>query len=385
MDCGNCGAHNPRGNEFCVKCGARLQPAPAEPAEARQTPDPERAQQLLEQAFRYSDQGLLAEAIETCRQATIANPSSTSAHSFLGILYERAGEREKAIREYELALSLSPESVAERESLDQLAREAAAPPILPRPARRLARAALIGAFVAVSAVLVAAIFLTYGRSRGVRATVQPEASYPYPAPVAPAPAPVEKPSALEATTPTPAAPRSYPRVYSPLQPSTPAYSVSPRPTPLPAPKPARIVLPKTGRVVKWRPPAALTRPPAPAPVPVERPSPFERARASLAAPEPLVAAPQVARQYYFGREYDRAINVYERMLLLRPDGAAPIREELAWCYYQASRTRDALAQYRRALAGYETQLERGVDPKGARLGIRTCRAAIEALSAQESR
>jgi len=379
MDCGNCGTRNPRGNQFCVKCGARLAVAPAEPSQARPAPDPSRAQQLLEQAFRYSDQGMLDEAIEACRSATIANPASTSAHSFLGILYERAGEREKAIREYELALSLSPESVAERESLKQLASETGAPVGLPRISRRAARNALVGGFVVVVVAVVGAILLIGNRGRQAELNLQPH--YPYPTPGA-APATAPAPTREEAAAPPAAAPpveTGYPMIRSPLQPTGPAYTLPPPgpPQPVPAPKPARVSLPVTGRVVEWRPPTALAAPPArnlaPAPPAAET------------AGEALVAAPQVARSYYFGRQYNEAIQIYERMLRLRPDGAAEIREELAWVYYQADRTRDAIAEYGQALDGYQRQLERGAEPEQAKLGIRTCRAAVEALSARMTR
>jgi len=377
MDCGNCGARNPRGNQFCVKCGARLAPASAGPADSRPAPDPARAQELLDQAFRYSDQGLLDEAIEACRNATIANPSSTSAHSFLGILYERAGEREKAIREYELALSLSPESVAERESLEQLVSETGAPAGLPKISRRLARNALIAGFAVVAVILSAAILFTYNRGREARATL--EAHYPYSAAKPGPPPPTVESETPDAAPATPPAGGSYADVHSPLQTGEPAYRLpAPQSEPLPEPKPPRLVVPTTGVVVEWSPPAALadttrTR--------VEAPS----TRASAGPGERVVASPQAARDYYFGREYDAAIGVYERMLRLRPGGDAAIREELAWTYYQADRRSEAVSQYQQALDAYQRQLERGVEPEQAQLGMRTCRAAIEALSAHKSR
>jgi len=387
MDCGKCGAHNPRGNQFCVKCGARLAPARVEQADARPAPDPIRAQRLLEQAFQFSDQGLLDEAIEACSAATIANPSSTSAHSFLGILYERAGEREKAIREYELALSLSPESVAERESLQQLATETGPPIGLPKIAPRLVRNVAIGAFAAAIIILMVGVFVVYNRGRVQTANVAMH--YPYPeggssAPTGEVQQGLPEPSASgspAAAAPAPApAPSAYPvfRSFTPLPGSPFGFPAPGKPPQFQQePKPARIALPRTGRVLEWQPPVAFSGPPVRAPV-----QPPANVRA---APEPVMAAPQVARSLYFGRQYDEAIQVYERMLRLRPGGEPEIREELAWCYYQVDRGRDALSQYQQALGAYQTQLDQGVEPEQARLGMRTCRAAVEALSARASR
>ncbi len=99
-------------------------------------------------------------------------------------------------------------------------------------------------------------------------------------------------------------------------------------------------------------------------------------------PSPVVPSQQVARAYYFQRDYSKAIQAYEDLLSERPDSRATVREELAWCYYQTTRTEDAIAQYRSALAAYQRELGAPETRDEAEHGIRTCQAALKALGAK---
>jgi tetratricopeptide (TPR) repeat protein len=114
---------------------------------------------LLEDGFRLAEEGRLQSAIQACQQAIALNPASSSAHSLLGTLYERVGDRDGAIREYEQVLTLSPGSTVERRRLNELMGVAAAPePIAITP--RTARMVFTGGFVVLALVLVGAIIFT---------------------------------------------------------------------------------------------------------------------------------------------------------------------------------------------------------------------------------
>lgn len=380
--CVTCGTDNPDHHRFCSRCGARLVVEQrAEPSKA--PPSAEMAERLLDQAFQYSDEGRLEEAVSAAEQAVAANPNSTSAHSLLGILYERAGQRQKAIAEYERALALSPRSTADREALRQLI---AAPGARGRPA--VVRGAIFAAFMLACGLLIAGIglFLRTGPAQQPMIAVTQPGSLPsalggFPVPPTTVPSrPVmpQKPAPTSAvpaqpsrSAPVPPAPQALPqgrtwpstglanaRPVSPVraQPvgSAPAISY---PTPQPTPD----------RPVRIPPPVTLREGPAPA-----RPAPSAA----------VVPSQEIARAYYFQRDYPKAIEAYERLVESRPQVRAHVREELAWCYYQAGREADAVAQYRSALAAYEKEREQEETRQDAEHGIRTCQAALKALQAR---
>ena len=68
-------------------------------------------------AFERNEAGDVDGAILDCREALEFAPDSTSAHSLMGMLYEKKGERDKAITEFEKVLELNPGSIAVREKL----------------------------------------------------------------------------------------------------------------------------------------------------------------------------------------------------------------------------------------------------------------------------
>lgn len=165
MYCGACGTRNPFNAKYCHECGTRLDEAHGArpiPPEEFELPPPEEVEQkvraLLEAAFRAYEQGNLEEAIAQCREAVKLQPANAAAHSLLGLLYERRGEREAAIREYETALHLNPDSEADRISLARLRGEP-----LPLPRWRVPFPdwvpAMAGMAVGVLAFLVGSWFL----------------------------------------------------------------------------------------------------------------------------------------------------------------------------------------------------------------------------------
>lgn len=159
LTCTSCGGDNAVGSRFCQHCGAALNAqsgSPAEsagllgaaaeaaPARSLSTSEPQaavpangsgesdataqawaeadhrRSRKLLDKALVLSERGDVDGAILACKQAVTLEPTSSAAFSMLGLLWERAGEKSKAVEAYETALHLAPDSVLERESLQRL-------------------------------------------------------------------------------------------------------------------------------------------------------------------------------------------------------------------------------------------------------------------------
>jgi tetratricopeptide (TPR) repeat protein len=98
--------------EKCAHCGASLngktvpensQTPPTEPANKLPEVSPE---DLLAQAMKLADDSAYDDAILLCRRAIGLKGDFVAAYAFLGELYERVGERDKALAAYEKALEL---------------------------------------------------------------------------------------------------------------------------------------------------------------------------------------------------------------------------------------------------------------------------------------
>jgi tetratricopeptide (TPR) repeat protein len=387
--CAKCGTESPDDARFCRACGNTLVGGEGDQGETptRLTPE-ERARRLLEQAFRLSEEGRVLAAIEACQEAAALNPSSTSAHSLLGTLYERQGDRDNAIRAYEQVLALSPGSTAERRRLNELMGVPAAREGI-EVSPRTARLAVTGGFVVVALVLVGAILLTLQQGP----TPSPERRARAPARVAPATGWVAEPASV---VPAPGRLRTLGGVSAPpprarswgaparrevalAQPSamgpgtylvptggaerfpglTSPGGVIPRQTAGPAP-------PVEGAVRVWSVgPTTVTTP--------------EWAAGSAPSGAATVISPETGRRYYFQRDYRRAITAYETYLAGDPTAGAAAREELAWVYTQAGERERATQEYGTALSEYRTDLDRGHNVEASRHGVRTCESAIKAL------
>jgi tetratricopeptide (TPR) repeat protein len=372
MRCPNCQTENPERSLTCKACGVSLQSL---------TPptDEERSRQLVEDAFRLSDEGKLAQAIVACRKAISANPNSTSAYSLLGILYERAGQREQAIQAYEAALRLSPESAADRESLRQLVSPpgpvteapravevpAAPPAAVPVAAtrRRWARGlgwSIVGALTIIVVVLLVMTLRAWRLGPGetsplVRGASAPTA--PVPTPVAPVPSPVIAGMPLTAA-PEPALPLRE-------QPPRPAAPVAVEPSPAPAttaPAPTVAITIPTPDAFILR-----TAPPPEAPA------------VPAAPPENVKPTPTAARARFFQGDVSGAIRIYEAAVADKTQATPEAYQEMGWLYYEAGRATDAAAAYRQSLERYQQQLTSGQDVEAARHGIRTAEAALKVL------
>lgn len=377
MRCPNCQAENPDSAAVCQQCGAGLKPV---------TPptDRERAQQLLDEAFRLSDDGQLTEAIAACRRAVSVNPNSTSAHSLLGILYERSGQRDLAIQAYEAALRLSPQSTADRESLRQLLAppgapvvEVAAPAAVPGPTAvpppRRGIAPLWYGVAAVAALLL--ILLAFAFRAWRAASVRPPT---------PTPAVIAQPTPTPAVTPTVSPPPARVAVAAPRPPVVPA-SASGLPTsPLYSGQRAAAPGPRSFALTPAPPPAQPRAPIIPAPL-IFRPA-TTTPRPPSAPPAPTVTvapAPPVsvagARQRYLEGDLAGAVRTMERAISSDPQADAATIQDLGWLYYRSGRAADAALAYRESLDRYQEQAQTGRDGEAARRGISTAQAALRVL------
>ncbi len=110
--CRHCGNAIGDGVGRCSHCGAPLngkissaseENLPHEPVNKLPEVSPE---DLLAQAMKLADEGAYDDAILVCRRAIGLREDFVAAYAFLGELYERVGEKEKALKAYEKALGL---------------------------------------------------------------------------------------------------------------------------------------------------------------------------------------------------------------------------------------------------------------------------------------
>ncbi len=126
MICSSCATDNQADFKFCRECGQRLA-APASPRVTNGAPPADarldevaQAARLLDQAFDLYDDGQLDDARGCCMACLALDPTGTTAHSLLGMIYERQGKTAQAVQEYQLVLQMNPNSVADATKLDAL-------------------------------------------------------------------------------------------------------------------------------------------------------------------------------------------------------------------------------------------------------------------------
>src|SRR3989442_15265619 len=113
MNCPECGHEVPDGGAFCGDCGARVE---ARRAAVEKPPKPD-AQAMLSRANLLRVRGQWEAAAEQCAEVLKIEPQNAAVHSLLGEIYDNQGYLERAIRWYEEALELNPNSVADRAKL----------------------------------------------------------------------------------------------------------------------------------------------------------------------------------------------------------------------------------------------------------------------------
>ncbi len=140
MYCQDCNTSNALDSKYCKECGAKInsgyrtmmlsfQDLPLHQSEE----DIDALTRLLDMAFWHNQAGNQAAAMTAAEAALAINPHSTTAHSLLGTLCEKAGQDDDAIKHFEAVLSLNPDSPADAAKLEQLRRgvhvRAVAPPM----------------------------------------------------------------------------------------------------------------------------------------------------------------------------------------------------------------------------------------------------------------
>jgi len=430
MRCPSCLTENPDSATVCQACGAALDSTTAASA-------PERSRQWIEEAFRLSDEGRLADAISAAKRAIAADPNATSAYSLLGILYERAGQREQAIDAYESVLRLSPDSALDGETLRQLIANSAAPtpgdaprrsgdeakprpatqtpspgarrateplsapgaprlarpaaPIVPATTRRRRSQVVLWSGVALLTLafivlLVATIRVWRGAPAASSAVGGSAAatSAPAPTPAAPPSAVTQVPSPAATTAPSqppeigPPVAAAVPTVPAPaMAPGPPAVGARQAPAAPPTPAaPAAPPAPTRGPVV------SITVPAPDAFITPEPSPPQPPAATAPATPAPNPPGADSARERYLQGDLGGAIRAYESVVAER-SGATPHNyQELGWLYYQAGRSDEAAAAYRESLRRYQQEISAGHDVDAARHGIRTAEAALKVIETE---
>ncbi|UCC67302.1 MAG: tetratricopeptide repeat protein, partial [Armatimonadota bacterium] len=376
----------PEEARFCRACGQQLATGKGGELAAPKPASPEeRARAHLEEAFRLSEAGRLQQAIQACQQAISFNPTSTSAHSLLGTLFERVGDREGAIREYEQVLTISPGSTVERRRLNELMGVPAAPEAAPVTVRT-ARLAVTGGFLAVALVFAAAIVLTTSRTPSRREAPPRRASQ----------AARQEGASPSAAASAVAPPRlvSLGRSLPPRAPRLRQVAARPRAAPQRPGYgfgqwvgPGAYLLPSGGR--------SYSQAPAPA-ARWQAMGPFEGAVPMAGSEAPTLSTPgwrypaglgqvpaggstRLARTYYMQGDYRQAVETYRGYLQENPNAGGAVREELAWVYVESGDYRSARNEYRTALDAYGNDLDRGHNVEAARHGVRTCESALSAL------
>ena len=389
MRCPKCGKESPEDARFCRACGERLVAAAAPEAEAAGQPAAEdQARRLLEEAFRLSEVGQLQQSIQACQRAITLNPTSTSAHSLLGTLFERVGDRDGAIREYEQVLTLSPGSTAERRRLNELMGVPAAPEAV-AVSPRTARLAVTGGFVAVALVLAGAIVFTtqHGEPPPRQRRARPSARVAH-----------QQADASAASQSVAAPPRVIGLGRTMLARPTVPRQVAARPRETSWRRdygfgqwvaPGAFLLPTSGGGGYQRPPAgARPRRQAAAPIQGAVLMPGTRAPAirtpggqygSGLLQAGWGSSQRVAQAYYAQGQYQQSIEAYRRYLRQNPNAGGAPREELAWVYLESGDYGSARREYGAALGQYQEDLRRGHNVEAAKHGARTCESAVRAL------
>jgi Tfp pilus assembly protein PilF len=395
--CNHCGVENPEGARFCMSCGKDIGTIPLRPTPRSgsqpSAEDMARADRMLTEAFSLSDEGRLTESVRVTQQVLAINPHSTTAHSLLGTLYERLGNRDAAIREYQTVLSLSPGSSADRQRLNELLGLPATPQVA-RPTIRKTTTAkrpdlLYGGIILVLVFVIVGVVALIGRS-GKDSETSPESTTASTTTVASMP---PAPSNQASITP------SLPSFSTPAPaPTNPAPSPNvPTPAPSAAPPPTPTVTTVTGNTPPGRQIIVLRSPGGDRqveesryflpeggilltqPVRISTPQPQTEIRTLGVAVQPSV---NLARQYVLSGRLNEASRVYEATLAVQPRVSPKLRMELATVYTRTGESRKAAIQYRRAFDLYEEQLSngvQGVDAEDAQHGLSTCRAALRAL------
>lgn len=418
MFCTQCGAYNTDDSRFCHQCGHRLQPErkiPTLDESAFQMDSPEqqeKIQHLLNEALTHEAEGRLHEAILACEGVLVLDPANTSAHSLLGLIYEKQGDLQKAVAEYEKVIALNPDSAADRAKLEELRRRLRMPS--PRHAREEPNQLplLIGIFVTIGLFVLGLAAMNYQGRR--------EAERPQPLPTVSAPAPAQTAPQMGTTpygwyTPTspgyvqPVVPQN-PAITEPVAPprertaertsSNPRERISLPPLPpmtvVPSQQPTP---PQNGRptsgmnngrsgigesVVMPDVPLQTNpggQPPGRQPVMEITVRPGSAGTNAVVAPPPASMEAEelmrVAQQHQLAGRYREAIALYQRALQGATDRGF-VYQQIGLCHQRLNELDAARTAYQQAIAEYERQIAANQNVERARRGLEAAKQGIAA-------
>jgi len=419
MFCTQCGAYNTDDSRFCHQCGHRLQPERKMPPldeSVFQLDSPEqqqKIQQLLDEALTHESQGRLHEAALACEGVLVLDPANTSAHSLLGLIYEKQGDLQKALAEYEKVVALNPDSVADRAKLEEVRRRLHMPP--PRPPREEPNQAplLIAIFVAVGLFVLGLAAMNYqARPKTSPSPTQtpaatqsaPSAAYPpynWYAPAAPgyAPPPVPQMPPLNPDNLSVAPPRersaeqqgSATRAErTPLPPLPPITVVPSQPATTPSPSnrsqgSTGSQEPSIGGSVVM--PDVALQPGAGGQTPERQPVMEITVRPGTGGNGGVVAPPppsmesedlmRVAQQHQLAGRYREAIPLYQKALQGATDKGF-IYQQIGLCYQRLGELDSARNAYQQAIAEYERQIAANQNVERARRGLEAAKQGLAA-------
>ncbi|MEN6520090.1 MAG: tetratricopeptide repeat protein [Armatimonadota bacterium] len=398
MICTRCGKQNSKSSKFCRECGKRLaiESLNIEPAssEEPQAPDDATVSDLLYETLKLYESGKLESAFAKCKEALGMNPQSSSAHSLLGLIYEKKADQQlehsnkddaddylrAAIRQVEWVLDANKDSVADREKLEELcakvdglneSAKAKYTPSIPQllaSIKRLPTPWVAGAgTVVILLVILTVIVLSRGRGSEERLKKNPAPQQAASGNQLPAPYGQQYPSR-----------QAQPQSTSSLPP---AWSYSPQPS---AETPqARVPQGYNQQAQPAQPSALPSTLPALTPYPVSKPQskkqPKQTQSSHSSAPASNRKPAESARAAYIRGDYQTAAELYQQAISNGED-TAENHQKLGMCYYNLAKKDAAISQFQRAVQLYMAQKAAGIDVDAADRAIETCKLYIDDLS-----
>jgi len=415
IKCSHCGTGNSEASKFCRECGKLLaagtfdlgiieeeiEQSPM--ASVQEKPDDAAVAELLYETLKLYEQEKLEAAFAKCKEALRMNPNSPSGHSLLGLIYEKKAEEEihkdnktdaedylrAAMRQIERVIEANPDSIADREKLQDLRAmlSGLSDSQLPRqPALHVNTAAILrrvpmpwaAAVLAFVSVFILIIIST-GGGGSKRAKAQPEASQA-------ASQPTGQPPTQPATPQPSGANPDYPNQSPTL--SGQAWSYEPQQSALPP----KIYLPDSPVTTEQPPVYAqphLSAPPTPLPPmvvptavllpPPPTPEPPKVEQPVVVPPKPPEEPPAVrARAAYIHKDYESASALYTDAIHQGADSPEN-NQSLGMCYYKLGNKPKAIESFEHAIKLYTDQKAKGVNSDSADAGMRTCKSYIDIL------
>lgn len=423
MFCTRCGTENAEQNRYCYECGQILaadQHAKNTDLIVKEPGDKLNVSDLIFEAMKLYDLENLDGAFDKCREILSIDPSSSSARSLLGLVYEKQADNQiakgntetaedyllAAIRQLSQIVDENPGSTADKlklnslhSKLDELKGKPARKPVLSVLDRipgikKIPLPIVAGVGTTLVVFIIFASVLGHG-SKNARSKAKPSDSnrqvvaqpqnqvYPYGQQQAQAPMvaqgtypqqgmPQQQPYAAQPQqTQQPQTTQAPPVTYPQQQPNYAQRPVEPPPVPqqsqaLPPypiqgiPKPSEsTATPQSHEQKQPAQPITQKKPEEPKKTVAPERSPTESARAA-----------------YGAGDYQSAATFYEQAISRGTD-SAEIRQNLGMCQYNMGKKSTAITNFQRAVQLYLDKKARGIDVDGSDAGIRTCKLYID--------